>query len=245
MSQLIDPALARNMAENADLASRQREFDAMRRELNNGAPRDKREKLREACEGFEAVFIQKMWEQMRATVPETGLVHSREEKFWQGMYDQELSKKMAGAGGIGLADMMMAQLGKNLEEAGAKTLNTGLHRHEPIPVTPAPLLLNAAAVISENRPAAGDMYSGMAEIVAGGEAESEPAVEELSEFEALVDRLQAERQQPAITVTRLTTNANSIGAFNAIKPVRSGRGQANPRVIRQVAPQNVPQGLTP
>ncbi|MDR0239463.1 MAG: rod-binding protein, partial [Deltaproteobacteria bacterium] len=54
-------------------------------------PVDKAKKLRESCEGFESIFIQKMWEQMRATIPESGLLKGREEKFWQSVYDQELA----------------------------------------------------------------------------------------------------------------------------------------------------------
>ncbi|MDR1660405.1 MAG: rod-binding protein [Desulfovibrio sp.] len=80
-------------------------------------PGQKEKKLREACEGFESVFIQKMWQEMRKTVPQGSLLHSREEKFWQDMYDQELAKKMTSAGGIGLADMMYRQLSQNLVSA--------------------------------------------------------------------------------------------------------------------------------
>ena len=88
-----------------------------------GSPRpvDKEKKLRDACEGFESIFIQKMWEQMRATVPKTGFLHGKEEQFWQGMYDQELAKKMASAGGIGLADMMYDQLSRTLVSSSRTT----------------------------------------------------------------------------------------------------------------------------
>ena len=236
MNQSIDPALARNMAENADLADRRGKLDALRREMNTGPAKDKKQKLREACEGFESVFIQKMWEQMRATVPESSLMHSKDEKIWQGMYDQELSKKMAHAGGIGLADMMMSQLGKNLEEAAPKALNTSLKR-QPIPIAPAPLFTEAEMPDVKQAPGAtGGIYGAAAEIVGGGGADPEAEAGELSEFEALVSRIQAERQQPKVSVTRLTTNSNSVAAFNALKPVRSGRGMANPKVIRQAAP---------
>lgn len=56
--------------------------------------RAKAKKLREACEGFESVFIQKMWQEMRNTLPKNGLLHGRDEQYWQDMYDQELSKSM-------------------------------------------------------------------------------------------------------------------------------------------------------
>lgn len=80
-------------------------------------PEAREKKLREACEGFESVFIQKMWQEMRNTIPKGGLMHGKEERFWQDMYDQELSKSMTSAGGIGLADMMYAQLSRNLVSA--------------------------------------------------------------------------------------------------------------------------------
>lgn len=54
---------------------------------------------------------------MRNTLPKSNLLQGREEQFWQGMYDQELAKKMAGAGGVGLADMMYAQLSQRLGSA--------------------------------------------------------------------------------------------------------------------------------
>ncbi len=82
---------------------------------------EKSEKLRDACEGFESIFIQKMWQQMRATLPKENPLVGREEKFWQGLYDQELSKKMAESGGIGLADMMYEQLARNLLSASSTT----------------------------------------------------------------------------------------------------------------------------
>lgn len=80
-------------------------------------PETKAKKLREACEGFESIFIQKMWQEMRNAVPKTGMLTGREEKYWQDMYDQELSKSMTKAGGIGLADMMYEQLSRNLVSA--------------------------------------------------------------------------------------------------------------------------------
>lgn len=82
-------------------------------------------KLRKAVEGFEAIFIQKMWQQMRDTVPKNGMFHSREEKMWQGMFDQELSVKMSQSGGIGLSDMLYKQLTEKLGDASRNTHSKG------------------------------------------------------------------------------------------------------------------------
>ncbi len=98
----------------------------------------KREKLREASEGFEAIFIQQMWEEMRASLPKDGLMSSsKEEQFWQGMYDEELAKSMASSGGIGLADMMMDQLEAGITDVAVKPNST---RSNGLSIAPAPLL---------------------------------------------------------------------------------------------------------
>jgi len=109
-------------------------------------PVDKAKKLRESCEGFESIFIQKMWEQMRATIPESGFLKGREEKFWQSMYDQELAKTMAAAGGIGLANMMYEQLSRNLRSASKDTADAlnGQSSGFAAELTPAPLMQTQA-----------------------------------------------------------------------------------------------------
>ncbi len=100
------------------------------------------EKLKEACQGFESIFIQKMWEQMRASLPKDGLMSSsKDEKFWQGMYDQELSKSMTNAGGIGLTDMMMEQMSKNKDNT-ASASKASDPRTQGLNVPPAQILPN-------------------------------------------------------------------------------------------------------
>lgn len=104
----------------------------------HGAQKEK--KLREACEGFESIFIQKMWQQMRATLPKTNMLQGKEEQYWQSMYDQELAKSMAGAGGIGLADMMYEQLSRDLVSASRTTASATQQRGGGFAVSAAPLM---------------------------------------------------------------------------------------------------------
>lgn len=76
-----------------------------------GSTEEKREgKLREASQDFEAIFLHQMLKQMRATVPKEGLLHSKDEEFWQSHFDTEMSVQMARSGGIGLGDMIFEQL---------------------------------------------------------------------------------------------------------------------------------------
>ncbi|MCI7611398.1 MAG: rod-binding protein [Selenomonadaceae bacterium] len=68
-------------------------------------------KLKDACKGFESMFIQMMWKEMRKTVPENSLFgESDGEKIFQDMLDTEMSDRMSEAGGLGLADVMYKQL---------------------------------------------------------------------------------------------------------------------------------------
>lgn len=157
---LVDPALAQSSLAEQQMQAMQRQAEASRRDLNGAPASDaaKEKKLRQACEGFEAVFIQKMWEGMRASLPKEGLLHSREEQFWQGMYDQELGKSLASAGGIGLADMMVSQLSRKLQSASEVAARRA--GRVPFEIAPAPLL--PARTAPRPVAAAANVYDGEA-----------------------------------------------------------------------------------
>lgn len=131
----ISPAMLSDQATQNDLVRRKLEMDSLRKRL--GDVKSKEEKLRESCEGFEAIFLQKMWEQMRKTVPKEGYLHSKDEEMYQSLFDVELCKKMAGAGGIGLADMLYEQLSQQLVNSG-RTTTPGSYR-KPLEIAPAGL----------------------------------------------------------------------------------------------------------
>ena len=78
-------------------------------------------RLREACEGFEAMFLDIMFKEMRNTVPENTLFgKSQGEKIWHSMLDTELMQNVAKSGGVGIADMMYDNL---IDQVTAQTLN--------------------------------------------------------------------------------------------------------------------------
>lgn len=81
-------------------------------------------KLKKACQDFEAVFIGQIWKQMRASVPKEGMLHSKEQESYLSMFDQELSVKMSQGGGIGLSDMLYANLSERLVNASRDTTST-------------------------------------------------------------------------------------------------------------------------
>ncbi|MFZ5925515.1 MAG: rod-binding protein [Bacillota bacterium] len=68
-------------------------------------------KLREACEELEGVFVEYLIREMRRTVPKDRLFGGgRGEEIFQSMFDQEIAKKIAARGGIGLSNILYGQL---------------------------------------------------------------------------------------------------------------------------------------
>lgn len=72
------------------------------------------QKLFEAIEGFESLFLQKLFDTMQNSIQKSSLLHSREEELWQSMLNEEYAKNFAKVGGIGLANMLYQQLAPTL-----------------------------------------------------------------------------------------------------------------------------------
>ena len=126
---IVDPRVTVS-AYSEDPTQKKLQLDELKKRIQGGENKEKQ--LKEACEGFEAVFVQKLWEQMRQTMPKGGYMHSRDEEMYQSMFDVELSKKMASAGGIGLADMLYEQLNAKLGQASRATSTSMLKNKQEI-----------------------------------------------------------------------------------------------------------------
>ena len=76
------------------------------------AQRDK--DIREASTDLEAILLKMMYTEMYKTVPKDELFgDDNAMEIYQDMYHEELTKEMAKAGGIGLADYIYSQLTKS------------------------------------------------------------------------------------------------------------------------------------
>lgn len=77
--------------------------------------------LKKACQDFESIFVQMVFKNMRSTVPEDSLFEkSQAQSIFEGMLDEELSKDVSGAGGMGIADMLFKQLDKKYGQKDAE-----------------------------------------------------------------------------------------------------------------------------
>lgn len=132
-----DAALAAKKAQDSELVALKQQMDRLKSDLTPGP--SPKQKLRKACTDFEAVFISKMWEKMRATLPKDGLLHSPQEEMYRSMFDREFTEKMAADGGIGLGDMLYNQLKDKIQggakltgKTGAQTLQSNLVKAPPV-----------------------------------------------------------------------------------------------------------------
>jgi len=129
-STLPDPSVLAAQADNAEWLQKELAARRLQKEFNGSQTHD--EKLREAAKGFESIFIQKLWTQMRKTVPKEGYLHSKEEDYYISMFDKDMAEKLADAGGIGLGDMLYRQLKGSQEDASRVTSPSGAKDPKPI-----------------------------------------------------------------------------------------------------------------
>lgn len=103
-------------AQTADFSSRLEQAVAKMDSAGNEAgtkplSAEEEKKMREACRGMEALFLNMMLSKMRDTVPKSELTgSSSQENIMRSMLDTEMTKNLAETGGIGLADMIYRQL---------------------------------------------------------------------------------------------------------------------------------------
>tara|TARA_R110002074_G_scaffold228259_2_gene399873 strand:- start:67463 stop:68425 length:963 start_codon:yes stop_codon:yes gene_type:complete len=76
-----------------------------------GSKGEENEALSEVARQFETIFLKMMLKSMRDTVPESDLISNEKTRFYQSMYDDQISLDLSKRGNLGLADMIVQQLG--------------------------------------------------------------------------------------------------------------------------------------
>lgn len=103
---------------NMDLARAESSGNRTRNKLEAAAQSGDTNAIRKAAEDFEAIFISQMMNHMFKNVAEGGGMFGggQGESMWKGVYLDEISKSIAGRGGVGVADAIERQL-LQLQEA--------------------------------------------------------------------------------------------------------------------------------
>jgi Rod binding domain-containing protein len=127
------------------------------------AGQDRSAAIRGAAQDFEALLLTQLMATMRRTVPEGMFGNGTDSQIWRSMMDEALASQMAQAGGIGLADLLAAQLGgsETDEDAAGLTeaLRAGRARHAYSTANDAVSGRPAVGALERVRQAAGDMLS--------------------------------------------------------------------------------------
>lgn len=77
---------------------------------NGGNPTASSEKMKEAVESMESLFITQMYQAMRRTAPGSTLFgNTRNEEMFRDMLDQEMAKEAAHSGAFGLGKSLYQQ----------------------------------------------------------------------------------------------------------------------------------------
>ena len=81
------------------------------------APGSNKDVLKDTCQQMESIFLSFLLKEMRATIDQSGFISGgTAEDIFTSMMDAEMTKGLAMRGGIGLAELLMQQLGGILDE---------------------------------------------------------------------------------------------------------------------------------
>lgn len=103
--------LQRLRSQNLNLKKKTEKVESLKSPLNKNDLK-KEQELKEACAGFEAVFLQEMMKSMRDTLPGDALFEdSNGMNIYKSMYDQYLSDQLSkGSNSIGLKEFLYKEL---------------------------------------------------------------------------------------------------------------------------------------
>jgi len=163
---------------NTPVANVYNDFSGLAK-LRVSARKDSQGALHDVAQQFEAIFTQMLLKSMRAASLGDGIFDSGQSKAYQDMFDQQMSVTMASGGkGMGIADLLMRQLGSASAAPDALTLPAGAAGAPPMPLahaTRGPGLPNtielavrrAMSGVQEMTAAAGAVATTVASVVPG------------------------------------------------------------------------------
>ncbi|PSW35314.1 flagellar assembly peptidoglycan hydrolase FlgJ [Photobacterium phosphoreum] len=117
--------------------------------LRAGIGEDKKGSLREAAVQFESIFTQMLFKSMREanSAFESDLMSSNNGKFYQQMHDEQLSSQLSTTGSLGLADMIVKQLGGEQQDLSQHQPTTELRpQQQPQPFSIRPINADSVAL---------------------------------------------------------------------------------------------------
>jgi|LGVE01.1.fsa_nt_gb flagellar protein FlgJ len=97
--------------------------------LRSRTRRNPQENLREVAGQFEALFIQMMLKNAIDTGLEGGSLNSDQTNFYKEMFHKQMATEIADKGGIGLADIIIRQMDRQIDESSEKSFTSKRQPH--------------------------------------------------------------------------------------------------------------------
>jgi len=114
----------------ADVYTDFRGLAQLRSQAKNNSP----QALKETARQFESIFIQMALKSMRSATQESGLLDNNHSRLYRDLYDQQMAVELGKQSGLGLADMLIQQLGGKTSAEGRMAPKTlADYRREALP----------------------------------------------------------------------------------------------------------------
>ncbi|HOQ06847.1 MAG TPA: rod-binding protein [Clostridiales bacterium] len=110
---MIDSATIGNFVRNAANSANRASDDDFARRLEEAARNKDDRELKKACQEFEAIMLDMLYKQMKATIIKSSLVEEDPgREIFESMLEEELMDQASRRGSLGLADMLYKQLSR-------------------------------------------------------------------------------------------------------------------------------------
>ncbi len=109
----LDTINIKNLVNNAAGAAEHSAEDDFAKRLEAAAEKNDDKELKKACQEFEAIMLDMLYKQMKATVIKSDLIEADPGKeIFESMLDEQLMEQAAKTGSIGLAESLYKQLSR-------------------------------------------------------------------------------------------------------------------------------------
>lgn len=224
----FDPNQVAAQVKDNELVQFKLKMDGLKKRLTTGGQSEQAQ-LKTACGKFEAIFVSKLWKQMRDTIPKNDMFHSQMEEQYTSMFDKDYSEYLADAGGIGLADMLYDQLSQKLQSASKDTLsgNNATMQVEPLPgKDQAPIPLNSGNTRLDDPGPAPFAYEQVDDTQARPQGESKTTSDAgsvMSKVDELARRIEQEHNLRPATNYALNRRKNTYKQADSWQTPKSGK----------------------
>lgn len=92
--------------------------DSLINKLEKAYSEKDKKKLKEACDEFESMMLSMVFKEMKKSIPDDGLIQkTTADEIFDEMYIDEVSKKAASQGSVGISKLLYNSLLKRMENA--------------------------------------------------------------------------------------------------------------------------------